>query len=250
MLSHFVRELILPPGCLLIAAVVGLALINKRPKWGKGLLIGSLSILYLLSIPPVSARLTKTTETRPALSLDQIRAFPPQALVILGTGVDFRAPEFGGQTVAGAETQKRVAYGAYLAQQLDLPVIVTGGYGETKQDSEAFAMAKHLENWGVEDVFLEDKSQNTQENAQFSKAIAERENIARVVVVSSANHMARAEGAFIKAGFEVLVAPTGFRSAQPWERGILLLTPSHGQFDQSCRALRVHLAQLWYRLRY
>jgi uncharacterized SAM-binding protein YcdF (DUF218 family) len=250
MLSHLLRELILPPGCLLILATAGLLILKKKPRLGQGLMVGVLVVWYLLSIPLVSMWLSKTTENRPALSLTEVEDFRPQAIIILGNGVDFHAPEYEGKTVAGAGTLKRLNYGAHLAKQLNLPIIVTGGYGDTRQDTEAYAMSELLTDWGFQNVFVEDESQNTVENALFSKKIADREGLRRVLVVTSASHVARAEGAFAKAGFEVKVAPTGFRSRQPWERGILLLIPSHSQFDASADALRVHLAALWYKIRY
>ena len=231
---------------LLVAAWL---LRHKKPKIAQALFVSSMVLLYLLSIAPVSHWLSRSTEARPPLSLEELRSFQPQAIVILGGGVDFEAEEYEGRTVPSDGTLKRAAYAAYLAKALQLPLLTTGGYGKSLEDSEGYATAWQLQENGFTEVLIESESENTRENALFAKALAEQHNISRVLVVTHSGHAARAEEAFRKAGFEAKAAPTGFRKYGPWERGILLFIPTHKQFHASCDALRAHLASIFYRIR-
>ena len=251
MISHILRELILPPSSLILAAVVGIYLLKSRPRIGKGILIAVLIVFYLLSIPIVSHQLSRSAERRQAMNIKQIREYDPDVIVVLGGGVKHDNPEYGGESMPSSGTLGRLRYASWIAKKIGCAVIVSGGYGETPQQSEAATMAATLRDWGHPGkVFLEAKSQNTLENARFSKEVVEREGFQKVLLVTSAKHAARAQRTFQKAGLEVAVAPTGFRRPGAWERGPLLFIPAHGQFDASCYALRTHLGAFWYWLRY
>lgn len=251
MLSHILRELILPPSSLIIAAAVGLYLLKSRPKIGKGLIAGVLVIFYLLSIPVVSHVLSRSAEGLEAMNIEDVRNYKPDVIVVLGGGARHDNPEYGGESMPSSATLSRLRYASWLAGKLGCPLIVSGGYGETPQESEAATMSATLKEWGHSSkVFLESKSHNTRENAKFSQEIIEREGFEKVLVVTSAPHAARAQATFQKLGMNSRVASTGFRRPGAWERGPLLFIPAHGQFDASCYALRTHLASIWYWLRY
>lgn len=205
--------------------------------------------LYLLSVPPVSLALSRWTERQPAISLEHVQAFNPQAIVVLGGGVDLAAREYDGATVPSRSTLQRVAYASYLARHTGLPLLVTGGYGARPEQSEAWAMKTTLEGYGTPARWLEPTGTNTHENASSSRAMLEPEGITRVVVVTSASHAERAAGTFEKAGFQVLPAPTGFRSLGPWDRGLMLAVPTAEHLFQSCEALRSQFSLAWYWLR-
>ena len=51
-----------------------------------------------------------------------------QAIVVLGGGLYFDTPEYGGDTVGGS-TLERLRYAATIARKTNLPVLVTGGAG-------------------------------------------------------------------------------------------------------------------------
>jgi len=58
---------------------------------------------------------------------------------------------------------------------------------------------------------MERGSRNTQENAEFSKALAAPKNGERWLLVTSAYHMPRSVGVFRKAGFDVEAYPVDWR---------------------------------------
>ena len=249
MLSHILREAVLPPGCLLILLAVALLLRQRKPHVTTLLVAGTAVSLYLLSIPPVSLALSRWAEGPPAVTIEQVKASGAQAIVVLGGGAELAAPEYDGATVPSSSTLQRVTYASYLARHTGLPLLVTGGYGANPEQSEAWAMKEALEAYGTPARWLEPAGTNTYENAASSRALLEPEGIGKVVVVTHASHAGRAAATFQKAGFHVLAAPTGFRSPGPWDRGLMLAVPTAEHLHQSCDALRSQFSLAWYWLR-
>ena len=106
--------------------------------------------------------------------------------IILGAGLD------------GAEVsirlKKRLDQGYNELNNLDVPIIVSGGQGPDELVTEGYAMAEYLINKGIQKkrLILEEKSTSTQENLLFSlKFIPDHKN--NIVVVTSDYHMFRAK---------------------------------------------------------
>jgi len=96
-------------------------------------------------------------------------------------------------------------------------IIVTGGQnGFTNDDDfvEAEFVASNLKDLGIprSDIFVEGKSRNTIENAEFSYKILDSLGLKKnkVVLITSAFHMPRAKETFEKAGFNVRPYPCAF----------------------------------------
>ena len=97
-------------------------------------------------------------------------------------------------------------------------MIFTGGSGSLIAESkEALAARELLKRLGVDPgrLIVEDKSRNTEENAQFTAAILRPGPEQRWLLVTSAYHMPRAVGAFEKAGFDVVADPVAYRTLGP-----------------------------------
>jgi uncharacterized SAM-binding protein YcdF (DUF218 family) len=101
-------------------------------------------------------------------------------------------------------------------------VVFSGGVG---QIPEAELGKRLFENLRVptDRVVTEDRSRNTDENARFSKVIADPKPHERWLLVTSAYHMPRAMGAFRRAGFPVEAYPVDWRT-----RGLEDLARSFG----------------------
>lgn len=70
-----------------------------------------------------------------------------------------------------------------------------------------------------EDILIESSSRNTQENALFVKSMVEsNRSSGKVILITSAFHMRRAEGCFRKVGVNVTGFSTDFYSALPKDR--------------------------------
>jgi uncharacterized SAM-binding protein YcdF (DUF218 family) len=230
--------LVLPPVGPLVLAIVGVALLGRRPQLGRALVWTGLGLLVALSTGAVAGGLLRLVNDSGPLTLAQARS--AQAIVILGGGVRY-APEYGGDTV-GRLTLDRVRYGALVARATGLPVLVTGGAtGDTR--TEADVMRETLEReFGVPVRWTEDRSRNTHENAQFSAARLERDGVKRVVLVAHGIDMRRARAEFTAAGLEVVPAPTYVPVDGPFE--LTDLVPNAGALQASYYALYELLANL------
>ncbi len=212
LLKTIAKALILPPTGLLLVAITGLAVGRNYPRSGRAIALTAMLLLLALSMPLVSSQLIRLLDDSP--SLDQARVHEAQAIVILGGGVRRHAVEYGGDTL-GRLTLERVRYGARVARQTGLPVLVTGGSVLRDGESEAKLMRDALENeFGVKVRWVEDRSRNTRENASFSAAVLDREGIKRVVLVMHSFDVPRAKMEFAQAGIEVIPAPTGIPSGE------------------------------------
>lgn len=207
-LKALLRGVILPPSGLLLIAIVGLFLINRRPRLARICLIVGIGSLWLLSTPLIAVALEKLAEGYPALD----RSIPSgaQAIVILGGGGQRAfAPEYGG-AAAGAILLERLSYGAYLAHKTGLPILVTGFR------IEAGAMRDTLQrNFGVTPRWVDATSFDTFENASHSVALLEADGIRRIILVTHGTHMRRSVHEFTGAGIEVVPAPVGLDEGDP-----------------------------------
>ena len=216
-LKKLIAALALPPVGLLLLAAGGLLLIRRRPGTGRTLAGLSLAVLLLISVPVVSDTALRSLEIYPALAAG--RPLEADVIVVLAGGTNYQAPEYGGDTVS-ALSLVRCRYGARLARETGLPVLVTGGsvYGGR---AEARSMAAVLtDEFGVPVRFIEDASRDTRENAVLSARLLKAAGFTRVALVSHAFHLRRAVPLFEAEGLTVVPAPTAFTTEMPsaWER--------------------------------
>ncbi len=249
LLTRAVESLVLPPAINLVLGVMGLILLRKYKRAAIALLALSLVTLYIFSIPFTSLSLMRSLQTYPALTAENLRHPEAQAIVVLGAGRNYDAPEYGGDT-ASKLALERLRYGAYLHRHTGLPVLVTGGalHGETY--SEARIMKDVLVNdFRVPVRWTEERSLTTAENADFSRPILVQAHIQRAYLVTHAWHMPRAVQAFQQAGINIIPAPTGFTNPWPIERGGFAWLPSAHALQTSSYALHELGGRLWYGLR-
>lgn len=233
--------LLLPPanGLLLIC----LAGLWRRQRWAFGLAACGTALLVLQSLPLVAGALMASLEERAGPVLQHTDG--AQAIVVLGSGLDLKAPEYDGDT-AGERTLLRLRYGALLAKRFDLPLLVAGGRPENATQTEAAVMADILEReFAVKARWQEGESRNTAENASRSAAILRAAGIRRVVLVTQAFHMPRALRLFRAAGLEVVPAPTHFKTAGRALLGPLDLLPQSNALRNSYFALHEWLGIAW-----
>jgi len=210
MLDTFVAKkllggLVLPPTGPLLAAIAGLLMLKRWPRLGRGLAWTGVGVLLLLSLPIVEGGLQWLLYRDGPLDLR--RAHEAQASVVLGGGLRHQTPEYGGDTL-GRLTLERVRYGARIARETGLPVLVTGG-SIAGSATEADVMAHALEDeYGVRVRWRETDSRNTHDNARFTAAILKRAGVERVLLVSHGFDVPRAKAEFEAAGLAVIPAPT------------------------------------------
>lgn len=242
--SYVLGQLALPPTSLIAAALAGALLALRRRVAGTVIAVSSLLALLALGTPLVAHMLVRTLEPPPLAAAARAGA---QAIVILGGGRVRGSPEWGGDT-ANAATLRRLRYGAQLARETGLPVLLAGGNPERAPLPEARLMQAVLaQEFGIEARWIEDRSDTTAENARFTATLLAPLGIRRVLLVTDAYHMPRARRAFAGAGLDPVAAPTGYigRSAfRPQQ-----LVPNAEALRVSNLALREWAAGAWYRLR-
>lgn len=211
---------VLPPGGLLLLALVGLLLMRRHQGLGVALIATGILTLFILSMPVTAGGLVGAFS--PVPPLDPAAARRASAIVIAGGGVRRNAVEYGGDTLSRLSLE-RVRYGARLAREFRLPVLVTGGQPRHANRSEADLMRDVLQDeFSVPVRWTEAHSRNTAENAAFSARILLPAGFRRIVLVVHAFDVPRATREYEAAGFEVVPAPTLIPSGEMVEpRGFL-----------------------------
>ncbi len=240
-LKNLLGGLLLPPANGLL--LLGLAALFRQRRWALGLALigGCLSLAQ--SLPPVANLLIATLEERAGPVLTD--AAGAQAIVVLGSGLQIEATEYGGDT-ANERTLVRLRYGATLAGQLQLPLLVSGGRPHKASRSEAEVMGDIIEReFGVAVRWREMESMDTADNATMSAAILKAAGIRRVILVTQAFHIPRARRLFEAAGLEVVAGPTDFKGRRREPFGVFDWLPQAKAVQTSYYALHEWLGIVW-----
>jgi uncharacterized SAM-binding protein YcdF (DUF218 family) len=227
--KQLLKNLVLPPTGPLLLATLGLVLVAfRRARLGGAILCAlGLASLWVLATPIAADSLVRWAERYPALDPSQVG--DAQAIVILAGGVRVDAPEYG-TSAPGATSLERLVYGARLARRTHLPVLISGSRFETASMSDF--MHQDL---GVTPQWLENRSRDTHQNAQFSAVILARAGVHKVVLVTSAAHMARSVVEFSQAGIDTVPAPAAMWTQR--DKGVLAFVPNADALVRSQRAM-------------
>lgn len=247
LITKVVALLLLPPGIIIVVALLGLLLRLRWPAFGGTLVVLAIVALLALSLPITAKQLLTGLE-------DGVKPLPASgwqadAIVVLGGGRLPATPEYGGDTVSAA-TLERLRYAARLHRATRLPLLVSGGsvYGEAVPEAELMRQALE-QDFGIVPKWVEGQSRNTYENASYSKTILEASGVRKVVLVTHAAHMLRSERAFRAAGLETVAAPTAYAAVDPSTR-LIHYFPNAFSLLRSSQALHEYLGLWWYQLRY
>lgn len=250
LLTNLVAGVFLPPLNGLLPAFLGLFLLRRRPRLGRGLIVFGLVVLTAVSTPMVAKGLLWPLENRYAvLPRNGLATLPADAIVILGGGRYRKAPEFAGDDDVKPLTLDRLRYGALVARASGRPVLVAGGQPDGDGRSEAEIMKIVLErDFGIGARWTEERSETTRENALYSAKILLPQGVRRIALVTHAFHMPRAVASFEAAGFEVVPAPTSFLAGHGPVIALDFL-PRYDVMRSSGFAIHEAIGLLWYRLR-
>ena len=241
--NYALSNLLLPPTSLIALTILGAFALRRSRALGLGLIVGSQLVLLALSMPFVANSLVRSLEPQPA-SIDQVKR--AHAIVVLGGGRNLGSPEWGGETV-NEYTLRRARYGARLARETGLPVYVSGGKPTGGQLAEGTLMQELIAREFNQPVkWVEAASETTREQAQITARDLRPQQISRIVLVTDAVHMPRAQQAFELAGLEVIAAPTGYTAQRPFAPYQLIPGPT--ALRESHIALREWVSQLHYQV--
>jgi len=235
--------LLLLPTNLILLCITGLLVRRTYPRSGMALSMTSLLLLVVLSTKAGALLLVMPLEQRsPPLMSSMVNG--AQAIAILGGGRLTNAPEYGGSDMPNYWTLARLRYGAKLQRQTGLPILVSGGTPDGSTISEAAIMANSLrDDFATPVRWLEETSDDTKQNARFSAEIFRQARIRKIILVTDALHMHRAQLLFAQAGLTVVAAPTVFFNKE--RLTLLSFLPSGEGLRRSEYALHEWLGLFW-----
>lgn len=244
--TNFIAAFLLPPLNLLLLFALAIYLLYRRHKLAKPLLLTAFALLWLVSTPWVADGALRLLEAR-TQALD-VQQQPADAIVILGGGTYFSAPEYGGEDTVSDAALVRLRYGARLHRETGKPVLVTGGRPLGNSVSEAELMRAALrDDFRVLARWTEGDSDNTFENARFSFQTLKQHGIKKIYLVTHAWHMPRSADVFRRSGFEVVEAPIAFTTR--YQTGLFAFIPSAGALQGSTIFAHEVIGLLWYRVK-
>lgn len=236
----------LPPGLFIFCFALGTLAVFLHHRYARPILLTSVTLLYLMSIPSVGDTLLRSLESYPPLQLQQTAQQQGEAIVVLGGG-HAESPEYQGDTVS-AYTLERLRYAARLARRTKLPVLASGGVVFGDHMEEAVLMRDTLEiDFDVPVKWIEPRSRTTWENAKNSAEMLKAANIERVYLVTHAWHMKRAVYAFEQYGIQVTPAPTIYTMPRKKEGFLPMILPGMGSLRNTHFALHEWIGLLWYK---
>lgn len=137
--------------------------------------------------------------------------------------------------------QERINHGIYLYNNGYVKkIIVTGGFGEGNEKSDAYAAKQYMISKGIskEDILVEEKSTITQENLTNSKVIMDENGYKTAIIVSDPLHMKRAMLLAKDVGITAYSSPT------PTTKYISLKT----KIPFLAREVFFYIGYRWYRI--
>ena len=247
LITNVVSAFLLPPLNLVLLALFGFMMWRWLPRFGAFLCLMSLTMLVLFSTVAGSRLLTTPLEAH-------IDPWSPeamsqaQAIVVLGGGRHKEAAEYEQLDSPSLATLGRLRYAAHLQRKTNLPVLVTGGAPEGVGESEAAVMARVLQqDFHVPVRWKEEASRNTAENGVLSANLLREAGIERILLVTDAIHMPRAQQVFRRQGLHVTAAPTYYHSHGRLRQQDFI--PGARGFQLSYYALHEWIGLMWYRQR-
>jgi len=256
-LSKILPIFFYPVGFVSILLLITL-FIKKDSKWQRVLVIIAFVVIWVSGNRWVTVSLIHSLEWR-YLPLEQVPN--GDVIVVLGGGTD--PEQYPRQMVELNGAGDRVVYAAWLYHQGVAPhILLSGGYipwmGERTSPAEEMATILSMLDVPEDAIWLEMESQNTHENALYSKEILKSKGIQKIILVTSAIHMPRSVALFKHQGLEVIPAPTDYFVTEslwnellsPSLKTILFnFIPSADNLGKITLAIKEYIGILIYRLR-
>lgn len=214
--SKTLGVLLLPSNLFIGVGIVGLILLLTRfVSLGRKLVVASVLLIAICGISPIGKLLLYPLETR-FPPWDDTRG-APDGIVVLGGSIEPDLSAAHGAAVFGPSIDRIVAAAGLAHRYPNTRVVFTGGNaglgsGDAAREADFALPVFEAFGFSKDRLIMERRSRNTEENAEFSKALVSPKNGERWLLVTSAYHMARAVGIFRKAGFVVEPYPVDWRT--------------------------------------
>ena len=239
--------------------LIAILLLRKHEKWRTALTVAVLLLLWLGGNRMVAITLARSLEWR---HLPQGELPDAPVIVVLGGSTESALPPRTQVEVNSAAD--RVLYAAALYHQGKAPVLLLSGgnidWQQPGDESPATDMAELFVKLGVpqEDLWLEEQSLNTYENALYSGQMLKEHGIDHILLVTSAMHMPRALALFEAQGLDVTPAPADFTVTEegwknlfsgPVESRLIALLPNASSLALTTNVLKEYIGMAVYSLR-
>ena len=241
-LTKFLTAVILPPFNILILWILSLISGYLGCKlFSRFCALLGIALLYIVSIPYTTQELSDSLTKEDNLRIEDYKQ--AQAIVVLGGGLRDSKELYAPLAVPQIPLE-RMRYAAYLYQQTQLPILITGA--SPNGNSEAKIMQQEFLNFFDTPVkWLEERAKTTKENALFSAQILEKEQIQKIVLVTNQWHMQRAKMLFEKQGFDVLPASVGPGiTPDSYELNMMHFSPQAGAISANMQLLKEWIGYL------
>src|SRR5882724_2909593 len=206
--------MLLPTNLLIGVGVVGaILLLTRFARLGRRLVISSVLLLVVCGLSPLGTLLLYPLEQR-FPPWDAARG-APDGIIVLGGSIEPDLSVVHNTPVVRGAPDRIIVAAALARRYPNARVVFSGGSANLVSNDarEADFAGAIFESLGVDKsrLIMERGSRNTQENAEFSKALVKPKEGERWVLVTSAFHMPRSVGLFRKAGFAVEPYPVDWR---------------------------------------
>jgi uncharacterized SAM-binding protein YcdF (DUF218 family) len=213
-LSKTIGYLLLPTNLLIVVGLVGAVLMFTRfASLGRKLVIAAVLLLVICGLSPLGKILLYPLEQR-FPSWDAASG-APDGIIVLGGSIEADLSAVHNTPVVRGAPDRIIAAAALAKRYPNARVLFSGGSANliSNDAREADFAGAIFEGLGVDKsrLIMERGSRNTQENAQFSKALVSPKDGECWLLVTSAFHMPRSVGLFRKAGFDVQPYPVDWR---------------------------------------
>ncbi len=213
-LSKTLGFMLLPANLLIGVGVLGTVLLATRfAALGRKLVIAALVLLAICAFSPLGNLLLYPLEQR-FPPWDAARG-APDGIIVLGASIEAELSAAHGTPVVQSAPDRIIAAAALAHRYPNARIVFSGGSANliSNDAREADYAGAIFESLGIAKsrLIMERRSRNTQENAEFSKALVAPKAGERWLLVTSAFHMPRSVGLFRKAGFAVEPYPVDWR---------------------------------------
>lgn len=238
-IKKIISLFLFPIVTLSLLGFLGLYLQKKCKQTGNIMITLSLLLFFVLSFPVTGNLFLYLVQGKPYNPL--LKAYNSQeykAIIILGGGPKINETVYS-----------RLELGADLHKNTQIPILVTEGKIFKNKPSGAEFMKKILEkNFNVSVKWVEDKALDTYQNALFSYNLLNKPD-KKIILVTDASHIDRAEKIFKKVGFKVEPAPSLFIT-EIFPKEMSYWVPNGRGYRGVAYALHEFVGRLYYKIMY
>lgn len=168
--------------------------------------------------------------------------------VLLGGGI--KSFTLGGHIPMEGALERIVAT-AKLYNENPKPIYISGGKVLEQIESESSVYKRELVALGVceEDIFIEERSRNTKENAIYTKEMMKDKNYTKGILITSATHMTRSMKVFEDEKIKFYPYPCGY-IGHTKTRGVQGFIPQYVVLKNIFSVLWEYFGMIYYRIRY